>query len=164
MNSQNNHKSIPFFIPFAATIFVLALVFHYLFPLIGSAPQKFTDIIIENVARNGSNKSGELRLFWMLLAAGILMIPVLCIFFRFLGRKLPANLFTGRTLTGRTLFGRISSTRDNSWYSETGRFYCLFFLIPAGIRLLVYGDISLPLLALFFLSFLASFSWKPMKR
>ena len=73
MNSQNNHKSIPFFIPFAATIFVLALVFHYLFPLIGSAPQKFTDIIIENVARNGSNKSGELRLFWMLLAFGVVV-------------------------------------------------------------------------------------------
>ena len=182
MNSQNNHKSIPFFIPFAATIFVLALMFHDLFPLIGSAPQKFTDIIIENVARNGSNKSGELLLFWMLLAAGLLMIPALCILFRFFGRKLPANLLTGRTLTGRTLtdrtltdrtltgrtlagrtlagrtlFGRISSTRDNSWYSETGRFYCLFFLIPAGIRLLVYGDISFPLLMLFLLSFVASF-------
>ena len=172
MNSQNNHKSIPFFIPFAATIFVLALMFHDLFPLIGSAPQKFTDIIIENVARNGSNKSGELLLFWMLLAAGLLMIPALCILFRFFGRKLPANLLTGRTLTdrtltdrtltgrtlaGRTLFGRISSTRDNSWYSELGRFYCLFFLIPAGIRLLVYGDISFPLLMLFLLSFVASF-------
>lgn len=63
---------------FILFLLILAAAFavYKLLPLFGGGHQAFTDIIIENVSASGLNKSGELQLFWLILAAGALLLPL----------------------------------------------------------------------------------------
>lgn len=71
------------------TGFVSLPFFYKLFPVMSTGVQEFHDIIVENVAKSGLNKSGELSLFWSILGLGILL---LCILF-LAGNKLFHNKF-----------------------------------------------------------------------
>lgn len=72
-------------ITFSWSIFFIALLsttllFLSLFEKMSTKAQPFFDIIIENVAKSGYSKTGELNLFWGLLSFGICLIFFLLFF------------------------------------------------------------------------------------
>lgn len=79
-------------IPFMITIVLIFPLFYKLFPVISQSPQIFHDLIIENVARSGLNKTGELHLFWGHLAFGIFLLCLLFILCRKIAGLCPSIL------------------------------------------------------------------------
>lgn len=73
---MSDRKQFPWYIAII-TAMITWPFFYKLFPIISTKPQKYHDIIIENVARSGFNKSGELNLFWFLLFLGIIITVIL---------------------------------------------------------------------------------------
>lgn len=107
-----------------------ALAVHELLPAFSQGHQAFTDIIIENVSASGYNKSGELQLFWLMLAAGALLL---------LGAlALKSRLWA----TSKPFGAEISNIRDYRIPLYGG-----MFLLPFLVYLIVFGQFSLPLLA-----------------
>lgn len=115
----------------------LAAVAVYLFlPLFAGGHQAFTDIIIENVSGSGFNKAGELQLFWLILFAGAVLLPV-------------ALALTSSTGKER----RSSHSKDRPWY-------ILLLLFPFLFYLLIFKQFSIPLFGGLFLSVICSLLWK----
>lgn len=80
---SNGIKDIlEFFLIFLITTGICGVLFCHFFGHLVSIPQKFTDIIIETLATTGTNKSGELQLFWCLLLLGSCLLSTLLIFLR----------------------------------------------------------------------------------
>ena len=75
------HKNI--FFPLSIIILLMYIVFILLLPIIGEQPEVFHDIILERVAIDGTNKSGEIRLFWSVLCSSVIGIILLLHFFSF---------------------------------------------------------------------------------
>ena len=73
---MSDRKQFPWYIAIITSMITWP-VFYKLFPIISTKPQKYHDIIIENVARSGFNKSGELNLFWFILFLGIIITVIL---------------------------------------------------------------------------------------
>lgn len=55
-------------------ICIAAIAAYKLLPIFGGGHQAFTDIILENVSLSGLDKSGELQLFWIILAFGSIVL------------------------------------------------------------------------------------------
>ena len=107
-------------------ICIAAPAIYKLLPVFSGGHQTFTDIIIENVSASGYDKSGELELFWLVLAAGSLII-------------LAALAF--RTYLSKTDNARIQLS-DYRFPLYGGM---LFF--PFLVYLIVFGQFSIPLFA-----------------
>lgn len=80
---SNEFKEIfEFLLIFFITLGVCGALFFHFFPHLLNMPQTFTDIIIETLATTGTNKSGELQLFWCLFILGSCLVSLILIFLR----------------------------------------------------------------------------------
>ena len=134
----------PLFLPFLVTISAISGLFLYFFPRISQIPETYHDIIIEHTARNATNKSAELTLFWLLCLAGAILIPTLTVLLSLLFKKLPMN--------HEFLRGLVPS----NWKERVPK-YLFIFLLPNILHILFYGTYSLPLLFGTLLYILTSF-------
>jgi hypothetical protein len=66
-----------YFIPLFPAQVLFALIMVGLLPYISEQPQQYNDIIYELTSENGMNKSGELQLFWLSLAASVAVSIIL---------------------------------------------------------------------------------------
>ena len=69
------------FSPLLMGILIASISLMVLGPYMASKHQVYNDIILENVALSGTNKSGELLNFWISLFLGIITI-VICTYLR----------------------------------------------------------------------------------
>ncbi len=116
-------------------ICIAAIAAYKLLPTFAGGHQAFTDIILENVSLSGLNKSGELQLFWMILAIGAILLG--------------AGLFIMSQKDTRT---DIISLKDHRIPLYSG-----VLLFPFLAYLTVFGQFSIPLfmaLVIFVLSLL----------
>lgn len=114
-----------------------AIGVYFLLPLFGGGHQTFTDIIIEHVSGSGYDKSGELRLFWMILAVGALFLVLALYLFTLFQKKHGKQDFTSE-------HDVISITRLKN--RRTPLFGGML-LFPFLAYLTVFGQFSLPLFA-----------------
>ncbi len=115
-----------------------AFAVFMLLPKFSGGHQVFTDIIIENVSGSGFNKSGELQLFWLILAAGAILLLLMLLIL--------SNFKKGPRIC-RDLLSDISShgITDISDYRNPLFGGLLFF--PFLAYLILFGQFSLPLFA-----------------
>lgn len=66
-------KKLPILLPCMAALLLCVPLFAHFFPLWAAKAPVFTDIIIETTAKTGINKQGELTLFRLLTALGLLL-------------------------------------------------------------------------------------------
>lgn len=74
---ENNYKEETMgsvFIPIILSIVTSALILGMFFPNIKEIPESYYDIIAQDIARMGTNKSGELRLIWITFIIGTISI------------------------------------------------------------------------------------------
>lgn len=122
-------------------ILIAALAVYKLLPVFSGTHQVFTDIIIENVSASGFNKSGELSLFWSVLAIGALVL--IC------------ALFARSRLTKESIPGQNAAEFKLSSYR-----FPLFggiLIFPFLFYLIVFQKFSIPLFAgmiIFFFCFI----------
>lgn len=114
-----------------------AIGVYFLLPLFGGGHQVFTDIIIENVSGSGYDKSGELRLFWLILAAGALFLVLALHLYTLLRRKRLTTDFSSEQNVVP-----ITRIKDHRLPLFGG-----ILLFPFLSYLLVFGQFSLPLFA-----------------
>lgn len=116
-----------------------ALAVYILLPKFSGTHQVFTDIIIENVSGSGYNKSGELQLFWLVLAAGsIFLLCALLIFFYFKkGIRISSGSF--------------KNNQSSNVITDMGDYRTPLFggllIFPFLAYFIVFGQFSLPLFA-----------------
>lgn len=80
---SNGFKEVTeFLLVFLITIMICGVLFCHFFAHLIDIPQKFSDIIIETLATTGTQKSGELQLFWCLLLLGSCLLSLILIFLR----------------------------------------------------------------------------------
>lgn len=123
-----------FLLPLFITCVVFIPVFLFLFGRISTAPQVFHDIIIENVAKSGLNKTGELHLFWGILFSGILFLLCLTVLLRRLPN--PFGSFTKLPL---------SDTWRHRLHTCS---YALLLLFPNLFHYIIYKEYNAPLFIL----------------
>lgn len=114
-----------------------AIGVYFLLPLFSGGHQIFTDIIIENVSGSGYDKSGELRLFWLVLAAGTLVLVLvlhLCALFQ--KKRLAGDSFPEQDV--------VPIARLNSYRIPL---FSGMIIFPFFAYLIVFGQFSLPLFA-----------------
>ena len=80
-------ERILFFISCFITTIICLSVFFVLFKQIGNTNQIFHEIIIETLAKEGGNKTGEINLFYAILILGICLFTI----FFFLGKNFLNN-------------------------------------------------------------------------
>lgn len=80
--SNEVKEILEFFLIFLITTGICGALFCHFFGRLVNMPQKFTDIIIETLATTGTNKSGELQLFWCLLVLGSSFLSLFLILLR----------------------------------------------------------------------------------
>lgn len=114
-----------------------AIGVYFLLPLFSGGHQIFTDIIIENVSGSGYDKSGELRLFWLILAAGALVLV------------LALHLCTH--IQKKRLTGDSSPEQNVIPIAQLKNYRVPLFggmiIFPFFAYLIVFGQFSLPLFA-----------------
>lgn len=116
-----------------------ALAVYILLPKFSGTYQVFTDIIIENVSGSGYNKSGELQLFWLILAAGsVLLLSALLIFSHFTKRA---------RISSDSLSGNLSSNVITDMSDYHNPLFGGLLIFPFLAYLVVFGQFSLPLFA-----------------
>lgn len=108
------------------SLFTCGICFFLLWSKTAAMPQIFTDIIIENLAINGTNKTGEIQLFYTLLLLGCVLFAVLYFLLSF-------------------LFNKNESFTDTSSPLESPLSVLFLFLLPLLLRLIFYGKLSIPL-------------------
>lgn len=121
-------------------ICVAALAIYKLLPVFSGGHQVFTDIIIENVSAGGYNKSGELQLFWLILAVGVLVIFAALALKSYLSahtKLLPAFLADAGTSSNG-----IMQIGDYRFPLYSG-----MLVIPFLVYLISFGQFSVPLFA-----------------
>lgn len=123
---------LTFLLSFILIIPVCIKLFLMLFPKIAKSFETFTDIIIETPALTGTNKSGELTLFWSILAFGICLFFI-CVFILRKFNFIQLNNF----ITSRPLFTHLTSLLPP---------YFLLFILPNLCHFFFYKKCSLPLL------------------
>lgn len=125
-------------IAFIITIVLIFPLFYKLFPVVSQSGQIFHDLIIENVAGSGLNKTGELHLFWGLLALGIFLLCLLFIVCKKIAGLCPSikrNLFSLPTFQNK----RMEALR-----------FLVILLVPNLFHYMIYQECNY---ALLFLSF-----------
>lgn len=139
-----------FWIPLMLTLPVMAAIFLHFFPLVSTSNQVFSDIIIENVARSGLNKSGELTLFWLILAGGLLLL----LFLHFT----ITQLLTYFSMKHSGVSKKASLPRLHQFSTPWKKMrYALILLLPNLCHYVIYKEYSLPLLLLSLIYLCASF-------
>lgn len=138
MNTRNLNKTILFILCTICTLIADVAGFAYFFPRIGAGEQVFSDFIIETLARTGTNKSGELHFFYVLLLFDIVLFGLLYgIGIRTMKRyPLHASGEPGEETKCLPLF--------------------LMTFLPALCHYVLYHRISVPLLVLSFLCILCA--------
>lgn len=143
-----------------------ALAVYKLLPVFSGGHQTFTDIIIENVSASGYNKSGELQLFWLMLAAGsLLLLGALALQSRLsaspkgrtpsAAKAASANRrlsSPAKPLSSHRRFSaaaRASASAPNITNLRDYRFplYGGMLLVPFFVYLIAFGQFSVPLFA-----------------
>ena len=72
MTKQNSIKYTCLFIGSALVSLLVSMkVFLHFFPIVAAQPQIYDDFIIESLALTGTNKTGELHLFYGVLRAAL---------------------------------------------------------------------------------------------
>ena len=133
LHSKNSISQIlAFLLSFILIIPVCIKLFLMLFPKIAESFETFTDIIIETPALTGTNKSGELTLFWSILAFGVCLF-IICIFIIRKCNFVKLNNF----ITSKPLFAHLASLFPP---------YVLLFILPNLCHFFFYKKCSLPLL------------------
>ena len=117
---------------FIVTSIGLFLAYMFYIPKIGSRPEVFWDLIIELLAFNGGNKSGELAAFWNILLLSIL------VFF--------ALSFLLSNTTEYRIVSKLQMTQEKGFY--------LVLLVANGMYLAYYGKIQGTLLGILLYFFL----------
>lgn len=128
-------KNIPIIIPFTITILLCAVLFWKLFPIFSTSAQPFFDIIIENVARSGYSKSGELTLYKLITLLGLVIL-------------LATTYLVGLISFPRTTF----HTKFESLPFNKGKLFVLIIILPIMLQYLIYQRVSYPLIGLFLFS------------
>lgn len=129
MKKQKLKQPVIFIISSLLTLFACAICFFLLWNKVAAMPQPFTDIIIENPATTGTNKTGELQLFYTILLLGCVLFVTLYFLLTF-------------------FFHRDSKTEtcaDTHAPLESSLSLLLLFLLPLLLRLILYGKLSIPL-------------------
>ena len=133
------------------TILFTYPVFLFLFPKVSRTDQIFSDLILENVARSGFNKSGELGLFWCLLAAGIVLFGIF--FYVSVRFSKPAGSYERNDAETEQAVSSVDITQD----SKFKRFFLLrlaylkflpLLLLPNLAHFLIYREYNKGLLLL----------------
>lgn len=131
------------------TILLAALISLKLLPIVSGTTQEFTDFIIENVSSSGLNKSAELSLFWAITVGGAVFMCLLL----FLYEKMQKTAFLA---SARTIAPTVQSSlsplgSDDRTDSHTDAIFCPCLClcataIPFFVYLILYKQVSLPLL------------------
>lgn len=137
---RDTKLTLTFVVSALFSVLICGVVFLLLFDNVQMKPEIFHDIIIENVAKSGTNKSGELNLFYGILILGIVLFCIIYSLIRHISRK----------KTARELPGEVSVPAKA----------IILLLIPNILRFMIYGDIHVALLGLLILAVIWSFLWK----
>ena len=153
MIRQNSIKHTCLFICSAVVSLLVSMkVFLHFYPNIATQPQVFDDFIIETLALTGTNKTGELNLFYGILLLFILLFALLynLSYFIFFCKK-TSDL---QKEASSKIISIKSKPQNTLWK------LLLCTCIPNFCRLVVFGNISYPLLFLSFVSILAYFAFQ----
>ncbi len=133
LHSKNSISHIlAFLLSFILIVPVCIKLFLMLFPKIAASFETFTDIIIETPALTGTNKSGELTLFWSILSFGVVLFFICVILLR------KYNFVKlNKYITSNPLFAHLASLFPP---------YVLLFILPNLCHFFFYKKCSLPLL------------------
>ena len=114
-------------------ICLAAVAVYKLLPVFSGSHQAFTDIILENVSLSGFNKSGELQLFWLILAIGAV---ILC-----------AGMFLWdkKHTTAPNGLGTSAGASVTSIKEHRIPLYAGMVTLPFAAYLVVFGQFSIPL-------------------
>jgi len=131
------------FIPLFITLPVIAVLFWYFFPKVSTTSQIFHDIIIENVAKSGYNKSAELNLFWILLVLGIVLL---------LAVQFLIYVLSKSKTDRKTFFNKFSSKKESVRFTLLP--YATVLLFPNLFHFVIFGTINkyLLFLAIFYIA------------
>ena len=150
MAKQNTIKYTCLFLCSALLSLLISMkVFLHFYPIVASKPQVFDDFIIETLALTGTNKTGELHLFYGVLILFIFLFVLL--------------YNTSSYLLFRKGNSKLQKNKEKKLSSqETHGKNLLFKLllctcVPNICRLFVFSDISYPILFLSIITILAYF-------
>ena len=145
MTKQNSIKYTCLFIGSALVSLLVSMkVFLHFFPIVAAQPQIYDDFIIESLALTGTNKTGELHLFYGVL---LLFIFVFILLYN-----------TGSYIIFHKMHSDPKKSTEQKRSDQTTNASNLLWklLLCTGVpnicRLIIFGDISYPI---FFLSFVA---------
>lgn len=126
---HNDSRKSSFFFLFAPVIFLIVCVITAIFYLVlkDSAFEGYpvlTDLIIDNIALGGSNKTGEWNLFWNLTWIGCFLCLGLSVLSHFLQKK--------KEISGKT-------TKFNEHNNEKYALYGLLLFLPTLLQTILYA-------------------------
>lgn len=133
------------------TILFAAIISLKLLPVVSGTAQEFTDFIIENVSSSGLNKSAELSLFWAITIGGAVFMCLFLFLFEKIQKK---GTLTSIQTSAHTVQGSLPHIGKDDC---TEPLLCLCATaIPFFVYLIIYKQLSLPLLFLAGLSLLGT--------
>lgn len=125
---------------------LLCLICAFMMPLIQKGHHIFKDFVVGDVAYDGFNKLGEWHLFWFLLILGCVLTFLLALFEKKADNK--------KETTSKYKFIENSHKKICLGERISKTLYCL---IPIGVSILLYGNLSGKLL--FYSFFVATIVW-----
>jgi len=135
---KGKKKPLPLWAVFTLPCILISVLYFLLKDRYFEGTSQMYDLIIDQIAMEGSNKTGELELFWMLLWIGCFLILGL-----FLVRK---SLFHSgsSSQTVRTLEPEVSLQDTSALFHNLPALYqCVLCFFPPVLQLIFYGKTSI---------------------
>jgi len=158
MNTKPLKQTVIFITCAILTALADAIVFLLLFPMTSAKHQVFTDFIIETLARTGTNKTGELHLFYGILLLSVCLFPLLYMATDYLMAKKKSMFPDEQTASLQNKNGHGTKNRYNVQGSLAA--VLLLTLVPNLFSYVLYGNVSVPLLLLALFGVLGSLLFK----
>lgn len=134
---KRQKRSLPLWAVFMLPCISVAILYFLLKDRYFEGTSQMSDLIIDQIAMEGSNKTGELDLFWMLLWIGCFLILGLFLIGKSFFRTVSASQLT------KTLNPKASSQDTSVSYQDLpGLYQCILCFFPPVLQLIFYGKTS----------------------
>lgn len=135
---KDQKRTLPLWAVFTLPCFSVAVLYFLLKDRYFEGTSQMSDLIIDQIAMEGSNKTGELDFFWMLLWIGCFLILGLFLMGKSFFRSGSASQLTKTPAPE-------SSLPDTAapFYDLPGLYQCILCFFPPVLQLIFYGKTSI---------------------